>query len=71
MVAAAESSGQPGESHAFVWHDGQPADLNDLIPIGAGWVLEYAFDVSDDGLIVGTGTLGGEPHAFLLTPGGA
>jgi len=42
-------------------------DLNTLIPTG-DWLLEIAVGISETGRIVGTGTLNGEPHAFLLVP---
>ena len=43
-------------------------DLNDLVPTGSGWVLEFADDINSSGQIVGEGFIDGEFHAFLLTP---
>ena len=43
-------------------------DLNKLIPAGSGWVLLQAFGINNSGQIVGTGTIHGEEHGFLLTP---
>jgi probable HAF family extracellular repeat protein len=43
-------------------------DLNDLIPSGSGWALEEAHGITDNGVIVGTGIIGGESHAFMLIP---
>jgi probable HAF family extracellular repeat protein len=43
-------------------------DLNDLVPAGSGFVLEEATGINDSGEIVGTGTIGGATHAFLLVP---
>jgi probable HAF family extracellular repeat protein len=43
-------------------------DLNSLIPAGSGWVLTSARGINDAGQIVGTGTISGVQHAFLLTP---
>lgn len=54
--------------HAFVWKNGQTRDLNDLIDPASGWSLESASDINDKGQIVGTGTISGQSHAFLLTP---
>ena len=55
--------------HASVWLSGGSArDLNDLIPVNAGWVLTEARGVNDAGQIVGNGLLNGQPRAFLLTP---
>lgn len=53
---------------AFVWQDGQLKDLNTAITPGSGWVLEEARAINDAGQIVGSGTVGGLRHAFLLTP---
>ncbi|MES4792715.1 MAG: hypothetical protein C4321_06730, partial [Chloroflexota bacterium] len=54
---------------AFIWDSADGTrDLNDLIPANSGWVLEQARGINDNGEIVGTGTLNGEPRAFLLRP---
>ena len=54
--------------HAFVWNGVAMQDLNSLIPAGSGWLLTDANGVNDSGVIVGTGTLGGQTRAFRLTP---
>jgi probable HAF family extracellular repeat protein len=54
--------------HAFVYSGGKMKDLNKLIPSGSGWVLEQAFAINNAGQIVGTGTINGKEHGFLLTP---
>jgi probable HAF family extracellular repeat protein len=43
-------------------------DLNALIPANSGWVLNTATGINIWGQIVGTGTLNGQSHGFLLTP---
>jgi probable HAF family extracellular repeat protein len=43
-------------------------DLNSLLRPDSGWVLNSAADINAWGQIVGTGTLNGEVHGFLLTP---
>jgi probable HAF family extracellular repeat protein len=43
-------------------------DLNNLVSNIGGWTLEEAEGINDSGSIVGFGTVGGEQHAFLLTP---
>jgi probable HAF family extracellular repeat protein/autotransporter-associated beta strand protein len=58
-----------GANHAFVsYSGGAAADLNDLIPAGSGWILNFARGINNAGQIVGFGTSNGEQHAFLLTP---
>ena len=47
---------------------GVMTDLNELIPQDSGWYLVDAFDINDAGQIVGRGLIGGEMHAFVLTP---
>ena len=47
---------------------GQITDLNSLIPAGSGWVLNRATGINDAGQIVGSGTINGVLHVFLLTP---
>lgn len=43
-------------------------DLNDLLPASSGWTLQAVSDINVWGQVVGTGTLNGETHGFLLTP---
>lgn len=59
-----DSSGRP---RAFLY-DGTIKDLNDLIDNALGWTLTHASDINNSGQITGYGTIGGEEHAFLLTP---
>lgn len=65
-----KSTLRPGSDteHACLWSGGKLYDLNALIPKNSGWVLARAAAINDGGDIVGTGTLHGEEHAFLLTP---
>ncbi len=62
------SFGPPGTyvSHGFLYSKGQLQDLNDLIPSSSGWVLGAASGINDRGEIVGTGTISGEIHGYLL-----
>ncbi len=55
-------------SYAFIWEDEQTINLNQQIPDGSGWSLEEAWDINNNGQIVGGGTINGEQHAFMLTP---
>jgi probable HAF family extracellular repeat protein len=43
-------------------------DLNTLIDPSSGWVLNDANSINNVGQILGYGTIGGQWHAFLLTP---
>ncbi len=53
-------------SHAFLYSNGQMTDLNALLPVNSGWVLTDATAINDSDQIVGTGTINGQTHAFLL-----
>jgi probable HAF family extracellular repeat protein len=57
-----------GERHAVIWKNGALVDLNDLVPIDAGWTLSSAVKVNNEGQIVGTGLINGQEEGFLLTP---
>ena len=55
--------------HAFLYSsDRGMVDLNSLIDPHLGWVLSSANAINDVGQITGTGLVGGQTHAFLLTP---
>ncbi|HEX8146655.1 MAG TPA: hypothetical protein VF591_05715 [Pyrinomonadaceae bacterium] len=56
------------DERAFLYEGGAMLDLNALIPAGSGWVLSEAADINGRGQVVGSGRLGGQPRAFLLTP---
>ena len=67
-VVVGEARNDPNPGLAFIWTAGVMTDLNTLIPAGSGWVLVRATGINDAGQIVGRGTIGGQTHAFLLTP---
>jgi probable HAF family extracellular repeat protein len=57
------------DSHAFLWTPtGGMEDFNRLIPARSGWDLLGANGISNNGQIVGAGTINGAQHAFLLVP---
>lgn len=71
MPSAINDNGQiVGQSgtHAFFYSAGIMTDLNNLLPSGSGWQLINAKDINNSGQIVGSGTIGGQTHAFLMTP---
>jgi len=60
---------------AFLWTpttpggtSGEMVGLNSLIDPLSGWELFTAAAINDAGQITGDGRIGGEYHAFLLTP---
>ena len=55
--------------NAVRYKNGQWQYLNNLIPADSGWNLQRAEAINDEGQIVGWGSMNGETHAFLLTPG--
>ena len=67
-VIVGQSLSAGGTVRACLWRKGKPVDLNTLLPDGSGWTLTDANALNNMGWIVGSGTLGGKPHAFLLTP---
>jgi probable HAF family extracellular repeat protein len=66
IVGSSDTSG--GAAHAYLYRNGEILDLNDLIPQNTGWILSYAMDINDNGLIVGGGKKDGVSRAFLLVP---
>lgn len=57
-----------GKQYAALWQDGQVFDLNDLLVDGAGWAVREAYDINNQGLIIGVGEHNGATEAFLLSP---
>jgi probable HAF family extracellular repeat protein len=58
--------GDPANEHAALFRRGAVRDLNALIPVASGWVLQQATGINSKGQIVGQGTIDDEQHAFLL-----
>jgi probable HAF family extracellular repeat protein len=56
------------QRRATVWTGGRWYDLNECISPGAGWYLEVAWAINDQGWIVGRGFGPGGTRAFLLVP---
>jgi probable HAF family extracellular repeat protein len=54
--------------HAFIYDDEVMTDLNTMIDPTSGWVLSNAYGINDAGQIVGTGTINGATHGYLLNP---
>lgn len=57
-----------GSQHAFVYDQGQIADLADLIAPDTGIEPVFAAGVNPSGQIVGWASVGADTHAFLATP---
>jgi probable HAF family extracellular repeat protein len=53
---------------AFLWQAGVMLDLNTLLPPRSEWVLLEAADISNAGMITGTGLRNGALRAFVLKP---
>ena len=68
VVGVQTNAYSPAAYRAFIWQAGVWQDLNGVIPAGSGWTLRFATGINDAGEIVGSGTIGGEQHGFLLTP---
>lgn len=61
--------GLGGNGHAFVYQNGQAADLNGLIAPGSGFTLLNADGINSSGVIVGTASnSAGQTFGFELTP---
>ena len=59
----------PSENHAFVWDSTNGMiDLSELGLEDAGFSKTYATGINNSGQIVGYGSVGGETHAFIMTP---
>src|SRR5688572_22173962 len=72
VVGIMRTSGASSPYHAWIYVDGVVTNLNSLIPSGSGLHLAYANAINNNGEIVGLAyDAQGQPHGFLLTPGGS
>ncbi|MDX2153357.1 MAG: PEP-CTERM sorting domain-containing protein [Bryobacteraceae bacterium] len=55
-----------GSIAAFLYRDGILYDLNALVPELNGWLLQTAYAINNNGQIVGSGLVDGQPRAFRL-----
>ncbi len=54
---------------AFLYQQGRCYPLQNILDAsGAGWSRMQAYDINDDGVIVGAGIFDGRDHAFIATP---
>jgi hypothetical protein len=53
---------------ATIWVDGAARDLNDLVDVPTGWILQAATDINRSGQISGVASVDGASKAFVLTP---
>jgi probable HAF family extracellular repeat protein len=65
--AQTPNCGSTNRAFMYTATDGM-LDLNTQIPSNSGWTLNSASRINNTGQITGYGTIGGEIHAFLLTP---
>jgi probable HAF family extracellular repeat protein len=63
-----DETNQFRRAYVYDHRTGVMTNLNDLIPPESEWYLVDAFAINDVGQIVGRGMIGGEMHAFVLTP---
>jgi hypothetical protein len=59
---------EDGLTRAMIWISGSAFDLNDIVSQDAGWQLQMAVGINDDGVIAGWADLDGERRAVLLVP---
>lgn len=57
----------------FLYDGANTYRIQDLLPAGSGWDVSTntsssAQGISDDGIIIGTGVIGGQVHAYALVP---
>jgi probable HAF family extracellular repeat protein len=53
--------------HAFLWENGVLTDLNSIVPVKPGWVLQKANGINNAGQIVGTASYQADQFGFILT----
>ncbi len=67
-VVVGASGTSTTDTVAFIYTNGANTDLNTRIPATSGWALQAATGINNAGKITGYGLIGGQTHAFLLSP---
>ncbi len=67
-VVVGYAANQNEQDHGFVWIDGDMQDLNLLVELEDGWVIEEANDVNNKGQISAVARKGTKYKGLLLTP---
>jgi len=57
-----------GDSHAFLYTNGQTSDLNKLIPLPGNWTITGAINIDDQGRILANAVTGAVDHTVILVP---
>lgn len=52
----------------FIYSNGTMSDVRQMLPKDTPWAISQLHAINDRGQIIGTGSLEGEPHAFILEP---
>lgn len=69
IVGSSDGGAFNPTTHAFFWDGLKMWDLNTQLVSGSGWTeITSATGINDAGQITGYGTIGGQTHAFVLTP---
>ncbi len=67
-VVVGEAANAAGQTRAAVFSNGVVTDLNSFLDPNSGWVLNSARGISENGYIVGIGTLNGATRGFVIAP---
>lgn len=65
QVVGTSTLADDSTQHAFLWEDGNLIDLNSLVDPGIGWELTSAFEINNNGDIIGIGNFNGEQRGFI------
>ncbi|MDX8411181.1 MAG: Ig-like domain-containing protein, partial [Mariprofundaceae bacterium] len=69
IVGNASYSSSRLANRAFIYTNGNFHDLNGLLPVGSGWShLKSAFDINNNGAIIGIGIKNGVVKGFMMSP---
>ncbi len=65
QIVGVSSLANSSTPHAFLWEGGELIDLNSLVDPGLGWELTSAFEINNNGDIIGIGNFNGAQQGFI------